>query len=373
FLPRTLCPVGSTCIGIGRFAGHLRCVTLVQVNPRRNYAEHQSPDKSQIGQPGMYGGALPSGIEMLLRWWHRLRPWKEELADLRRRIIRNKEGFDPPVPNLTRYFVRFPFLTDAEFTQWRVTTDQQLGVGHSWAEFVRSSRSAPGCAVPLGVDGTFAPMLDESPGEENADHPFAYTYPPTYPKRGPLPGSKQAASDALVSSATDRNFRGYGLFRGFISTRVPDRGDIVRAGFVSLSCPESTMFGFLMPYAFFSYSHLVIRYRGDGRSYRINILVRPTWDSQWFETHHFVLYTRGGPYWQVAKIPLSKFFLLSKGTVRLSQFKLPQNNIRLMNFTLMDGVDGPFSLELDYIALYKDPDHHEKFAYEQYDRSGILK
>ncbi|KAA0188707.1 Complex i intermediate-associated protein mitochondrial [Fasciolopsis buskii] len=171
---------------------------------------------------------------------------------------------------------------------------------------------------------------------------------------------------------TDKQFAGYGLFRGFLSTRVPERGDLVRSGFVNLRSPESTMFGLLMPYVFQPYTHLIIRYRGDGRSYRINLLPRQQSDIAWFDMHHFVLYTRGGPYWQIAKIPLSKFFVLRRGLIRLSQEPLNGMNVRLLSFSLMDQIDGPFSLELDYIALYVDPDHKEKFAYEVYDRTGTM-
>ncbi|TPP67722.1 putative complex I intermediate-associated protein 30 [Fasciola gigantica] len=339
--------------------------------PRRGFARPQPGRLSPTSEFGPSTDQLPSGIQILLRWWRRLRPFKTELADLRRRFQRNKEGFDPYYPQLTRYFVRFPFLTDSEFKAWLVTADSDLGEGYSWGEFVRSPRSAPGCA--WASDSAARTAAWESHGLVDADsHPFAHTYPSTYPKPGPRPGGKQASSNALVKSVTDNQFSGYGLFRGFISTRVPERGDLVRAGFVNLRSPESTMFGLLMPYNFEPYTHLVIRYRGDGRSYRINILPRQEWDVSWFDTHHFVLYTRGGPYWQIAKIPLSKFFILRRGLIRINQHRLKNVNVRLLSFSLMDQIEGPFALELDYIALYTDPDHKEKFAYEQYDRTGIL-
>ncbi|VDP65683.1 unnamed protein product [Echinostoma caproni] len=128
---------------------------------------------------------------------------------------------------------------------------------------------------------------------------------------------------------------------------------------------------------FSSHTHIVHfytlpRYRGDGRSYRINVLPQQDWDANWFNAHHFVLYTRGGPYWQIAKIPLSKFFILTRGLIRRDQYPVKGTHVRLLSFTVMDNCEGPFSLELDYIALYIDPDHHEKFAYEEYDRSGIV-
>lgn len=74
------------------------------------------------------------------------------------------------------------------------------------------------------------------------------------------PGGKQASSAAIVMTSSDPKFKGYGHFRGFISTRVPKRGDLVRAGFANLRSPESNLFGCAMPYGFEAYSHLIIRY-----------------------------------------------------------------------------------------------------------------
>ncbi|CAL8096520.1 unnamed protein product [Calicophoron daubneyi] len=370
----------STCCRISAHTVRLSVAILTQQRCAYANSSRQSYNLPQSTEFGAGGDNLPSGIQIFIRWLRRLRPLKTEIADLRRRIRRNKGGFDLKVPALTRYFVRFPFLTDAEFADWSVTTDSALGLGYSWAEFVRSPRSASGLAgvenLP-GFDG--AGLEDELKSNEHSPvrieddtHPYAYIYPPTYPKRGPRPGGKQASSDALISSATDRKFKGYGWFRGFISTRVPDRGDLVRAGFANVRCPETTLFGFLMPYALFSYTHMIIRYRGDGRAYRINIATREDWDITFHDVHQFILYTRGGPYWQIAKIPFSRFIRLAEGKVRLDQIKLRKDKVRLISFTLMDDIDGPFSLELDYIALYVDQDHHEEFAYEQYDRSGIV-
>ncbi|VDQ04240.1 unnamed protein product, partial [Trichobilharzia regenti] len=167
----------------------------------------------------------------------------------------------------TRYFVRFPFLTDEEFSNWVVSTDSSSNQGYSWAEFVRSSRSAPGCAKALGMNESVYPeginsktQTISSFDDANKDHSFGYTHPVVYPKLSFRPASKQATCDAVVTTSTDSLFKGYGHFRGFISTRVPKRGDLVRAGFASLTSPESRFFGFVLPYGFQAYSHMVIRY-----------------------------------------------------------------------------------------------------------------
>lgn len=56
----------------------------------------------------------------------------------------------------------------------------------------------------------------------------------------------------------------------------------------------------------------------------------------------------------------------------MNQMRLKLTDMRMISFTLMDTIEGPFSLELDYIAFYKDQEHKEEFAYEQYDRTGIV-
>lgn len=50
------------------------------------------------------------------------------------------------------------------------------------------------------------------------------------------------------------------------------------------------------------YNMLVMKIRGDGRSYLININTRGTWDITWNDMYQYVLYTRGGPYWQIARV-----------------------------------------------------------------------
>jgi len=47
-------------------------------------------------------------------------------------------------------------------------------------------------------------------------------------------------------------------------------------------------------------------------------------------------------------------------------FRLQINTI---GFTLGDGVDGPFQLEVDYIGAHIDYAHKEQFAYEIYKRN----
>ncbi|VDO06267.1 unnamed protein product [Rodentolepis nana] len=195
-------------------------------------------------------------------------------------------------------------------------------------------------------------------------------------KRLPNPASSESYIQASLFSLDPPKEcfnAGYGLFRGNISTRVPERGDLVRAGFAHLRSPEHTFLGFLQEYNFNPYTHILIRYRGDGRTYKFNIHPKVEWDPFWFDMHQFPLYTRGGPYWSIAKIPLSAFFVSNRGSVVDRQGRISRSQVRMISFTLADRVPGPFALEIDYIALYYDQFHNEKFAYEQYDSPAALK
>nr|CAH8856696.1 unnamed protein product [Trichobilharzia regenti] len=176
------------------------------------YADSHRPSKKPLTARDIeqLSTQLPHFVFLLVRWWYKIRPLKVEIADLHRRLQRNKEGFETKIHSQTRYFVRFPFLTDEEFSNWVVSTDSSSNQGYSWAEFVRSSRSAPGCAKALGMNESVYPeginsktQTISSFDDANKDHSFGYTHPVVYPKLSFRPASKQATCDAVVTTSTD--------------------------------------------------------------------------------------------------------------------------------------------------------------------------
>ena len=112
----------------------------------------------------------------------------------------------------------------------------------------------------------------------------------------------------------------------------------------------------------------VMRVRGDGRSYLINLSCEGDFDIIWNDIYHYVLYTRGGPHWQFVRIPFSKFFLASKGRVQDRQCPIVLNRVTNIGFAVgaKGGHDGNFNLEIDYIGVEYDPNFKEEFAYEMY-------
>ncbi|KAI4468434.1 complex i intermediate-associated protein 30 [Holotrichia oblita] len=163
------------------------------------------------------------------------------------------------------------------------------------------------------------------------------------------------------------NKYGNAVFSGELDTRVPKDGRTKRAGYCNMQTQQFRRSFKREAYLDWTcYNMLVLKVRGDGRSYMINIGTKGYYDILWNDMYHFVLYTRGGPYWQIAKIPFSKFFLSSKGRIQDRQFPLPLNRITSFGFSVGDKINGQFSLEMQYIGMEFDPNHTEEFAYEMY-------
>ncbi|CAH1402209.1 unnamed protein product [Nezara viridula] len=163
------------------------------------------------------------------------------------------------------------------------------------------------------------------------------------------------------------NNNGFGHFSGVLDTTVPIDGRTKRAGYCSVRTKRARRsFQRETYYDWCTYTHLVLKVRGDGRSYLLNIATSGYFDQLWNDMYQYVLYTRGGPYWQITKIPFSKFLFSSKGRIQDKQSPIPLDNVTHFSIVAGDKINGPFSLEIDYVGLLFDPTHKEEFAYEMY-------
>lgn len=148
---------------------------------------------------------------------------------------------------------------------------------------------------------------------------------------------------------------------------MPRDGKQKSAGYCNVrSVLPRKAFGRAEPMDWGMYTHLIMRIRGDGRNYMLNLTLDNFYDLTWNDIHGYVLYTRGGPYWQYVKIPFSKFFLSNRGRVQDSQTPVRLHMINHIGVTCGDDISGPFSLEIDYIGLERDQRFIEEFAYEMY-------
>lgn len=159
------------------------------------------------------------------------------------------------------------------------------------------------------------------------------------------------------------------VFHGYLDPWVPQDGQQKQSGFVNLRSPfKYKSFKRKICYDWTRYTHMYLRLRGDGRAYQLNVHPDMYFDHMWNDMYNVPIYTRGGPYWQICKVPFSKCFLTAASRIQDKQDALENNldRVRNFSFTLADEVEGPFKLELDYIALVRDENHKEKYAYEMY-------
>lgn len=160
---------------------------------------------------------------------------------------------------------------------------------------------------------------------------------------------------------------GKALFSGEIVARTPIDGRVKRSGYCNIKSERARKsFKRESHLDWRFYNMLIMRIRGDGRHYMLNIHTRGYFDITWNDIYHYVLYTRGGPYWQVARIPFSKFFYANKGRIQDQQEPIPLGKVSSFGITAAR-YPGKFSLEIDYIGLEYDPSFTEEFAYEMYD------
>ncbi|MBN3305065.1 CIA30 protein, partial [Amia calva] len=160
------------------------------------------------------------------------------------------------------------------------------------------------------------------------------------------------------------------LLYGTLCSVPPKDGETRYSGYCTLRSKQPLMsFDRKKHHDWSSFNSLYLRIRGDGRPWMINIGVETFFSHQRDTIYNYFLFTRGGPYWQDVKIPFSKFFLSSRGRIQDDQHPIWLDKINTLGFTLGDKADGPFQLEIDYIAVCNDRAHTEEFAYETYKRN----
>merc|ERR1712179_307369 len=177
---------------------------------------------------------------------------------------------------------------------------------------------------------------------------------------------------------------GNALFSGDLSIRIPQDGRVERSGYANMaSVKKFYSFHRIKSLDWEHFTHFVMKVRGDGRKYNVDIHVQREFDIQWADLWSYPLHTRGGPYWQTVKIPFDKFLFSHRGKIQDNQLKLSHHSfdVERVAITLRDRTEGPFSLEVGPIGVLNDPNlkeveddeiapHYEEyqFPYSHYDK-----
>lgn len=171
----------------------------------------------------------------------------------------------------------------------------------------------------------------------------------------------------------DVNKNGRLEFSGYLNCdKLPLDGQTFRTGFAHLSSPfKKTGFGLESYFNWNYFNHFVIRFKGDGRTYRILLKPQSLQGMQTESYYEYLLYTRGGPYWQVAKIPFSKFILCCGGRIQNKPSPLASMKIQSFAFTLVK-YTGPYKLEISHIGVHRDERNYQDYDYEGYFVPGML-
>ena len=127
-----------------------------------------------------------------------------------------------------------------------------------------------------------------------------------------------------------------------------------------------------------------IRLRGDGRRYHFNLQIDETFEETSEDMYFHPIFTRGGPYWEVIQvqlqlvgmgslrflvrfvlqIPFSHLVTTNKGKIVEFTSECDRTRVRHIGFSLVEGFEGPFKLEVDYIKVLTDDSHKQACAYE---------
>lgn len=163
-------------------------------------------------------------------------------------------------------------------------------------------------------------------------------------------------SDADIGgkSTAHLNTSKYGrlLFHGNASIDIDDNAVIDHSGFCGIrSKPVVGLFKKVVLTDMEGFDCIEIKYRGDGRPYFLNIQTDSMLMLNKFDLYQAFIFTKGGPNWEVERIPFTKFLMTYKGYLQDSQ--LDFNNVRTIGVSLSDKKSGPYFLEIEYLKVVK--------------------
>ncbi|CAB4012423.1 Hypothetical predicted protein [Paramuricea clavata] len=144
-----------------------------------------------------------------------------------------------------------------------------------------------------------------------------------------------------------RTKNGHASFCGHLSTDLPPDKVTKHSGFCTMRLnPKMNRWGTVLSTDVTSYDVMQLRLRGDGRTYMVSIQP-PGYNTD--DMYQAFIYTRGGPFWEEVTIPFTKFLFTTAGYLQDRQPTF--HRYKTIGISIMDRINGPFCLELDYMKL----------------------
>lgn len=157
------------------------------------------------------------------------------------------------------------------------------------------------------------------------------------------------------------------LFTGHLATEIDKHEEADHSGFCGIrSKPLVGLFNKLETTDMTYYDAVEIKYRGDGRCFFLNLQTDSRMFLNQYDLFQSFLFTKGGPYWEVERIPFSKFIMTYKGYLQDEQQDF--NNVRTLGISLSDKKTGPFHLEVEYMKMVKIGHQPVIFKHQKYKR-----
>ena len=145
-----------------------------------------------------------------------------------------------------------------------------------------------------------------------------------------------------------------GVMGGISSStwNITEKGAAVFAGNVSLENNGgfASVRSAVGTYDLSKYKGIVLRVKGDGKRYNLNLKTDAEFDSILYQAEFGTEKEK----WQLIEIPFSRFAPTYHGFVPPDAPKLDTKEIRRFGFLIADKQKGPFRLEIAWIKAYRD-------------------
>jgi hypothetical protein len=97
-----------------------------------------------------------------------------------------------------------------------------------------------------------------------------------------------------------------------------------------------------------SYDGLIIRVKGDGKSYRLRLRT----DDQFDGIAYQAIFSTTSERWDTVRLPFRDFIPVYRGRIMTDASPLNPTHIKRLGFMIADKQAGPFRLEIEWVKAY---------------------